>query len=148
MKRSPLIVITFLVTCLFTLKPAAPQAPAGASLPAPASTWSLAAAGDAIITRRVAQFNHAGDPGFRRLVEVIAGADAAFLNLELSLFRLNEFKGWPEVENGGNWELGPPEVALDLKSMGFDLFNRANNHTTDYGVEGMRMTDKLLAVPD
>lgn len=28
--------------------------------------------------------------------------------------------------------------------MGFDLYNRANNHTTDYGVEGMRMTNRLL----
>ena len=28
--------------------------------------------------------------------------------------------------------------------MGFDLFNRANNHTTDYGVEGMRLTNQLL----
>jgi poly-gamma-glutamate synthesis protein (capsule biosynthesis protein) len=78
------------------------------------------------------------------MVAVIRGADAAFLNLEISLFRLSQFKGWPEVENGGNWELGPPEAAHDLKAMGFDLFSRANNHTTDYGVEGMRMTNALL----
>jgi poly-gamma-glutamate synthesis protein (capsule biosynthesis protein) len=66
------------------------------------------------------------------------------VNLEISLFRLSEFGGWPEVENGGNWELGPPEALLDLKYLGFDLYNRANNHTTDYGVEGMRMTNRLL----
>ena len=119
-------------------QPAAPT-PAG-----PHATWSLAAAGDAIITRRIAQFDHAGDPRFHRMVEVIRGADAAFLNLELSLFRLSEFKGWPEVENGGNWELGPPEAAKDLQAMGFDLLNRANNHTTDYGVEGMRLTNQWL----
>jgi len=28
--------------------------------------------------------------------------------------------------------------------MGFNLFNRANNHTTDYGVEGLRLTNRLL----
>ncbi len=78
------------------------------------------------------------------MAKVIRDADAAFVNLELSLFRLPEFNGWPEVENGGNWELGPPEAASDLKTIGFDLFNRANNHTTDYGVEGMRLTNKLL----
>lgn len=113
-------------------------------LPGPGTTWSLAAVGDAIITRRIAPFEHAGDPRFQKMVAAIRGADAAFLNLEISLFRLGEFKGWPEVENGGNWELGPPEAAADLKAMGFDLFNRANNHTTDYGVEGMRVTNVLL----
>lgn len=113
-------------------------------VPGPGTTWSLAAVGDAIITRRIAPFEHEGDPRFARMAQIIRSADAAFLNLEISLFRLSEFKGWPEVENGGNWELGPPEAAHDLKTLGFDLFNRANNHTTDYGVEGMRLTNKLL----
>lgn len=113
-------------------------------VPGPGTTWSLAAVGDAIITRRIAAFENDGDPRFARMTQIIRGADAAFLNLEISLFRLAQFKGWPEVENGGNWELGPPEAAQDLKAMGFDLFNRANNHTTDYGVEGMRLTTRLL----
>ncbi|MGH9383364.1 MAG: CapA family protein [Vicinamibacterales bacterium] len=113
-------------------------------VPGPGTTWSLAAVGDAIITRRILPFDHDTDPRFKRMVDIIRGADAAFLNLEISLFRLSGFKGWPEVENGGNWELGPPEAAHDLKGMGFDLFNRANNHTTDYGVEGMRLTNELL----
>ena len=113
-------------------------------VPGPGAMWSLAAVGDAIITRRIAAFENEGDSRFARMAQIIRGADAAFLNLEISLFRLSEFKGWPEVENGGNWELGPPEAAHDLKAMGFDLFNRANNHTTDYGVEGMRLTNRLL----
>jgi len=114
------------------------------TIPGPGATWSLAAVGDAIITRRIAAFEQDTDPRFKRMTEIIRAADAAFLNLEISLFRLTGFKGWPEVENGGNWELGPPEAAQDLKAMGFDLFNRANNHTTDYGVEGMRLTNTLL----
>ncbi len=122
-----------------SVRPAAQESIAG-----PGTSWTLAAVGDAIITRRIAQFETSADPRFSRMVDVIRGADAAMLNLEISLFRLSEFKGWPEVENGGNWELGPPEAAVDLKAMGFDLFNRANNHTTDYGVEGMRMTNTLL----
>lgn len=119
-------------------EPARPPA-AGAG-----STWTLAAVGDAIITRRLAPFDREGDAGFRGLVKLIRGADAAVLNLELSLFRFSEFKGWPEVENGGNWEVGPPEGAVDLKDMGFRMMSRANNHATDYGVEGMRTTDALL----
>ncbi len=120
------------------------HAPATAQEPGPGTVWSLAATGDVIMTRRLAQFDHSGDPRFQQMTQVIKDADAAFLNLELSLFRLHEFEGWPAAEHGGNWELGPPEVAHDLKAMGFDLFNRANNHTTDYGVAGLRLTNKLL----
>ncbi len=32
----------------------------------------------------------------------------------------------------------------DLKRVGFDLLNRANNHTTDYGIEGILETSRLL----
>jgi poly-gamma-glutamate capsule biosynthesis protein CapA/YwtB (metallophosphatase superfamily) len=110
----------------------------------PDSHWTLSAVGDVIMNRRLAQFDHAGDPGFQELVNIIRGADAAFMNLEQSVFRLTEFDGWPAAENGGNYEVASPETLKDLVSMGFDLFNRANNHTTDYGVEGMQLTNRLL----
>jgi hypothetical protein len=129
---------------VFGVALAAQSVPPADVLPGPGTRWSLAAAGDAIITRRISAFDNDGDPRFKRMAAIIRDADAAFLNLEISLFRLSGFKGWAEVENGGNWELGPPEAAHDLKAMGFDLFNRANNHTTDYGVEGMRLTNSLL----
>ncbi len=112
--------------------------------PGPDETITIALVGDAIITRRIKQFDDPRDPRFQRMVKIIREADAAFLNLEISLFRLSEFKGQPQAESGGNWELGPPEAAADLKFIGFDLMSRANNHTTDYGVGGMRMTDRLL----
>lgn len=111
--------------------------------PLPADTkWSLAAAGDAIITREVRCFEN--DSAFMALVKPLREADAAVINLEVNLFRLLDFKGYPQVENGGNYELGPPQAASDMKWMGFRLFNTANNHTTDYGVEGMLETMHLL----
>jgi len=112
--------------------------------PGPDETITMTLVGDVIITRRIKQFDDPRDPRFQKMVAIIREADAAFLNLELSLFRLSEFKGQPQEETGGNWELGPPEAAADLKFIGFDLMARANNHTTDYGVEGMRLTTKLL----
>ena len=111
-------------------------------LAASEATWSIAATGDAIMTRQVRCFE--GDQGFMGLVKRLREADAAVINLELALFRLWEFKGYPQVENGGNWELASPEVGGDLKWMGFDLYNYANNHTTDYGVEGMVETMRFL----
>lgn len=110
----------------------------------PETVWTLAAVGDAIINRRILPFDVPGDPRFRDMATIIRDADAAFLNLEQSVFRMSEFTGWPEVENGGNWEVGPPEVLDDLKALGFDLMNRANNHATDYGVEGLKLTNQLL----
>ena len=108
----------------------------------PDTVWSMAAAGDALITRQVGMLEN--DPAFMALVEPIRAADAAVINLEVNLFRLWEFKGYPQAENGGNYELGPPEAANDMKWMGFNLFNMATNHTTDYGVEGMFETMRLF----
>jgi poly-gamma-glutamate capsule biosynthesis protein CapA/YwtB (metallophosphatase superfamily) len=110
----------------------------------PGSRWTLSAVGDVIMNRRLTQFDHVQDPGFHDLANIIRGADAAFVNLEQSVFRLTEFEGWPAAENGGNYEVGSPETLKDLVGMGFNLFNRANNHTTDYGVEGMQLTNRLL----
>ena len=106
--------------------------------------WTLAAAGDVIMNRRLTQFDHPGDPGFYQMAQHIRAADAAFMNLEQSIFRLQDFDGWPAAENGGNYEVGSPETLRDLVDMGFNLFNRANNHTTDYGVAGLRATNRLM----
>lgn len=104
--------------------------------------WSLAATGDTVLTRRVSIYE--SDPAFKDLLGVIRAPDAAFTNLEISLFRMSDFGGYPQAESGGIWFAGPPEAAQDLKWMGFTLFNRANNHATEYGVEGMIETDRLL----
>jgi len=114
------------------------------ALPGPEVKWQIALAGDVIMNRRIAQFDNDQDPFFRDMANIIRTADAAYLNMEQSIFRYSEFKGWPEAEYGGNWDYGPPEVATDLQAIGFSMFGRANNHTTDYGVEGMRLTNQLL----
>lgn len=106
--------------------------------------WTLAATGDVIMNRRLIQFDHPGDPGFHEMAQLIRASDAAFMNLEQSVFRLQDFDGWPAAENGGNYEVASPETLRDLVDMGFNLFNRANNHTTDYGVAGLRETNRLM----
>ena len=37
-----------------------------------------------------------------------------------------------------------PAAAKDLAVMGFDVVSRANNHSMDWGVEGMRETTRVL----
>jgi poly-gamma-glutamate capsule biosynthesis protein CapA/YwtB (metallophosphatase superfamily) len=107
----------------------------------PRVEWSLAATGDSIITRDIRVFN---DPLFLRWVETVRAADVAFTNLECQVFRMSEFKGWPAARSGGGYERGEPEVALALKWAGFDVVSRANNHSGDYGIEGMLATNHTL----
>ena len=95
--------------------------------------------------RRILPFDVEADRGFRGMWQPSSGRRTPRSSTSSSRSSwLTEFKGWGEVENGGNWELGPPEVLEDLKAIGFDLMNRANNHSTDYGVEGLRLTNQLL----
>lgn len=79
-----------------------------------------------------------------QLVDVLQKGDITFGNLEENLLDPMKFGGAPQAESGGTWLLGPPEVATDLKQMGFTLLSRANNHSMDWGAEGLSATDRLL----
>lgn len=96
-------------------------------------TFTLALAGDAIITRRLSPYR---EPEFVRLIDLIRGADAAFTNLEM-LF--HDYEPYPMHESGGTYMRAEPALAAELVWAGFDLVSLANNHAGDYGVEGMRL---------
>ena len=91
---------------------------------------TVSAAGDALITQRIAS----RDPGFQRLVEVIRAADARFVNLEGTL---HNFEGHPQATSGGTYVCGSPLIIDDLKAAGFNLYSAANNHMTDWGEGGI-----------
>lgn len=97
-------------------------------------TFTIALTGDAIITRRLSPYQ---EPEFSRLVEIIRNADAAFTNLEM-LF--HDYEPYPMHQSGGTYMRAEPALASELVWAGFDLVSAANNHTGDYGVEGMRLT--------
>ncbi|MEV6638532.1 CapA family protein [Amycolatopsis sp. NPDC051371] len=78
------------------------------------------------------------------LLALLRSADVTVGNFEGTAADLGAFGGWPEAEPGGSWLISTPGVPADLRRMGFDLVSRANNHTTDWGVAGMRATDRLL----
>ena len=100
--------------------------------------FTLALTGDAIITRALSPYR---EPEFTRLIELIRGADAAFTNLEI-LF--HDYEPYPMHESGGTWMRGDPELVDELVWAGFDMVSRANNHTGDYGVEGLRLTTEYV----
>jgi poly-gamma-glutamate capsule biosynthesis protein CapA/YwtB (metallophosphatase superfamily) len=100
-------------------------------------SFSLSAAGDALITQRIAS----RDAAFVRLAEIIRSADARFVNLEGTL---HHFEGHPQATSGGTYVCGSPLIIEDLKALGFNLYAAANNHMTDWGEGGIFGTLRTL----
>jgi poly-gamma-glutamate synthesis protein (capsule biosynthesis protein) len=105
-----------------------------------AGEMTLALAGDAIITRRLSVF---GEPEFMALRDLVQGATAAFVNLEI-LFHNFEPDIIPASASGGTYMQADPAIAEELVWMGFDMVSMANNHTGDYGVGGLRSTTRAV----
>ena len=98
-------------------------------------SFTLASVGDLIIRRPASQ---SADAGLQAALQLIRDADLAVGNLEGSLSNMRNFDG------PMNNFMGTHEVAADLKAMGFDIVNRANNHLFDSESEGMFATNALL----
>ncbi|MDX8522741.1 CapA family protein [Mesorhizobium dulcispinae] len=102
--------------------------------------FTMAAVGDLLYARPVTTGHH---PGFSHLVELLHEADITFGNLETNILD-RSLRGNPQGEYGGAYCISAPELGPDLKAMGFNMLSRANNHTLDWGVEGMRETSRVL----
>jgi poly-gamma-glutamate capsule biosynthesis protein CapA/YwtB (metallophosphatase superfamily) len=138
------VVASFFVVAAFGLlsaqapnqPPPRAKTPAAAASPAADTSTSIVLTGDTMITQRLSVFS---EPQFMKMVELIRGGDAAFTNLEMLL---HDFEPYPMTESGGNYLRADPFVAKELVWAGIDLVAGANNHTNDYGVDGMRLTMK------
>jgi poly-gamma-glutamate capsule biosynthesis protein CapA/YwtB (metallophosphatase superfamily) len=108
-----------------------------------ADGFTLAAVGDLIISRPLSQLLPR-DPGFSAAVRILREADVAFGNFENVAVDPAHIPGHPYPGRGDVSLVAEPAVAKDLVHMGFDLVSRANNHSMDWGVEGMRETTRIL----
>jgi poly-gamma-glutamate capsule biosynthesis protein CapA/YwtB (metallophosphatase superfamily) len=108
-----------------------------------ADGFTLAAVGDVIISRPLTQ-TIPRDPGFAAVVHILQGADAAFGNFETAVVDPARIVGHPYPGQGDVSLIAEPEAAKDLARIGFDVVSRANNHSMDWGVEGMRETTRVL----
>ncbi|MGY4198905.1 CapA family protein [Bradyrhizobium sp. USDA 4520] len=106
-----------------------------------ADGFTLVAVGDLIVTRPLTRRR---DPDFAALVRILHDADVTFGNMETNIFDIRSFKGSPQAEYGGAYHVSLPELGPDLREMGFNIVGRANNHSLDWGVEGMRETSQAL----
>lgn len=98
-------------------------------------SFTLASVGDLIIMRPASQF---ANPAFQSAIKAIRDADVGFGNFEGSISDMRLFEG------PTRGFMGTKEVAADVKAMGFDMVNRANNHLFDATVQGMWATNELL----
>jgi poly-gamma-glutamate synthesis protein (capsule biosynthesis protein) len=95
----------------------------------------LTAVGDMIFTQKISDFP---EPDRQNLYRLMREADIAFGNLEMSL---NEH---PELQRPFyNFGMGR-EFAWELADIGINLVSMANNHSLDYGPEGLADCLKIL----
>jgi poly-gamma-glutamate synthesis protein (capsule biosynthesis protein) len=81
------------------------------------------------------------DREFQKVVELIQRGDVTIGNQEGVFFDLDAFKG-QGYGNGLLW--GEGSLAKDMKAMGVRMVSVANNHSTDWGPEGLLETCRLL----
>ena len=100
-----------------------------------AGSMTVAATGDCILTRRVSQLT---DPAFLEVVRLLREADCAYGNCELVM--ADPDPGFPTAAGASLSVVASPRIADEFAWLGFDVVGTANNHSTDYGIEGIRTT--------
>jgi len=102
-------------------------------------SMTMTAGGDCLLLRRVSGLK---DPAFGKLLDVLRSADCRWGNCESVLADASTCYPAPKAEDP--LVISEPWAADELKWTGFNLMSTANNHTLDYGVEGMMQTHANL----
>jgi len=105
-------------------------------------TFTVALAGDTMLTRRLTPFR---EERFLDLRETLRSADAAFANLEGTVHTWDE--GTPGITQG-TFMTTEPKLLEDLKWLGINMVSCANNHAFDYGEGGVLANIKHLEDAD
>lgn len=123
--------------------PAAQDSPAPPPEPEPIHARILAV-GDLLMHTPLVFTSQTGEdawdfkPLFEPVRPWIENADLAVANLETTLTGKDyPWSGYPSFNT-------PPELAGDVKALGFDALTHANNHALDYGEYGLRQTSDAL----
>jgi poly-gamma-glutamate capsule biosynthesis protein CapA/YwtB (metallophosphatase superfamily) len=128
-----------LASLVLAVASAASQAPPSA-VP---DGFTFAAGGDLIGPYHTLQ--GVDDPPFSNgVTPLFKNADVGFANQEGSIFDLETFAGSPAAENGGGIPQSPLAVAHDLKAIGVTMVSKANNHATDWGTQGLVVSQQSL----
>ena len=99
--------------------------------------FKLVTIGELLYSRPMA---NSTDHDFQAVAKLVRDADVTIAEQEGVFFDLARFKGDP----GYGGLIGSPEKARDEKAMGINLVALANNHTNDWGYEGLAEMQRLL----
>ena len=91
----------------------------------------LALTGESLITRAMKPFR---EPKFLELRDLLYSADVRFTNLEM-LF--HNYEDPPTYRPGGTYMRCDPRYIDDLKWLGINIVGTANNHSYDFGENGV-----------
>ena len=142
-----------LATSLLTASPALAQKPPGPQRPsnepqdflqAPPTPstikgpFRLVALGEQLYSHPVAE---RPDPEMQKVFALARDGDVTIANREGMFFDLSTFKG-QGYGSGMLW--GEAALAKDAKALGIDMMTMANNHSTDWGWEGLLESQRLL----
>jgi poly-gamma-glutamate capsule biosynthesis protein CapA/YwtB (metallophosphatase superfamily) len=101
--------------------------------------FTVASVGDIIIAHPSTPY-----PENKPVAAILQAADVAMGNFEESIVDYRNYKV-PQNIISHYWALNAePAVAKDLKAMGLDMVGRANNHQSDWGIDGARETNRWL----
>ncbi|WP_343699015.1 CapA family protein [Caulobacter sp.] len=109
--------------------------------PKPASIkgpFTLVALGEQLYSHPVAE---RPDPQMQKVFALARSGDVAIANREGMFFDLSTFKG-QGYGSGMLW--GEASLGKDAKALGIDMLTMANNHSTDWGWEGLLESQRLL----
>jgi poly-gamma-glutamate synthesis protein (capsule biosynthesis protein) len=83
------------------------------------------------------------DRGFAGVVDALRSVSIGLTTLEENLL---DGKNIPHADTPGTirWPYGTRRQAEDLRRVGITVVSLANNHATDYGIEGMKQTQEIL----
>ena len=101
----------------------------------------IALTGDSMLTRKLSTFN---EERYQALVKVLRGANACFTNLESTVRAWDE--GSPAISRmgRGTFMTTDPSLVQEMRWMGINLLSCANNHSFEYGEEGVLATMRHL----
>lgn len=94
----------------------------------------MTATGDSILSQGYAE---GGYEGQKPLQDFIAKGDARFGNLEICI---TDWNAWGSTYCGGLWMSTTPDKLHQIVDYGFNFMGFANNHTMDYGPDGLKQT--------
>ena len=91
----------------------------------------FALAGEALISQGLSMYT---EPNYLKLVDLIRGADARYVHLEM-LF--HNYEHAPTDKRVGTYMRCDPKFIADLQWMGFQMMSVASNHSIDFGEGGI-----------